>query len=89
MLMTVLTAYNRDEIAWPVLAIIAWITCAVAVSNIDIPYAFLRSDNTVLTHTTTYRGGAHMIYFFLGFAIVFIAIFFNRVFTVYRREART
>lgn len=83
-LMTVLTAFDRDEIAWPVLGFVTWIVCAVTVANVDISYAFLNSTDTVVEHTVTYHGGAFMILLFLGFAVVFIAVFFNRVLAAYR-----
>jgi carbon starvation protein CstA len=86
-LMTVLAAFDRDEIAWPVLAIPSWLICAVTVSNIDTRHVFLDNMNRIVEHTTTYRGGAHMMYFFFAFALVFIILFFNRVLEMYRETA--
>ena len=87
-LMTILTAFDRDEIAWPIMGIVTWLICSVMVSNLERPYAFLLSDNTVLEHSLSYQGGAFMQYFFLGFALVFVTIFFNRVLMVYRESVK-
>lgn len=86
-LLTILTAFDRDEIAWPILAIPTWLICAVTVGNLERPYAFILSDNSVREHLLSYQGGAFMMYFFLGLAIVFIIIFFNRVSEVYKEAA--
>lgn len=83
-LITVIAAFDREEIAWPILAIPSWLICSVTVSNLERSYTFLLSDNTVKEHLFNYQGGAFLQYFFLGFAIVFVIIFFNRVLAAYR-----
>ena len=76
-LVTVLTALDKEEIAWPVLAFVAWLICAVGVSNIESsPSVFL------------YSGGPLMMLFFGGIAVVFIVIFFNRVLDVWQESHR-
>jgi len=87
MLLTVLTAFDRDEIAWPIMAFFTWLACAVIVGDLERPYAFILTDNTVQEHLLNYSGGAPMIIFFGGIAIIFIAIFFNRVLTMYKEAA--
>lgn len=86
-LLTVMTAFDRDEIAWPVIAIPTWLICAVTVSNLERRVAFILSDNTVHEHSISYAGGAYMIYFFLMLVIVFVVVFFNRVLEMYRAAA--
>jgi len=82
-LMTILTAFDSDEIAWPIMAFFTWMACAVIVG--DLKRVFFRPDNTF--HLFSYSGGAAMVLFFGGIAIVFIALFFNRVLAMYREAA--
>lgn len=79
-LMTVLTVVD-DEIAWPILAFASWITCAAAVHNLERPYVYLSSG--VPTESTISYGSPFLMVFFLGIAVVFIALVFNRVFEVW------
>ena len=85
-LMTVLTVVD-DEVAWPVLSFVSWITCAVAVSALERPYVYL-SEGIPVEGTITYSGGPFMMLFFLGIGVVFIAIFYNRILEVYRESLK-
>ena len=87
-LMTILTALDRDEIAWSILAIPTWLICSVTVSDLERPYAFL-SNGVVTEGIFHYSGGAFMQYFFGGLAIVFVIIFFNNVLAMYRESTKS
>lgn len=78
-IMTILSVIDKEEIAWPVMAIPSWIVTAVLVNNLERMAVFMLPDGTTQLTTIEYHSGAFLIYFFLGFALVFIAIFFHRV----------
>lgn len=80
-----LVVYDREEFAWPVLSFVVWIVLAICVNSIETQYAFLNSDNTIITSTSEYAGGAFVMWFFLGIALVFMMILINRVLAVWRR----
>jgi len=88
MLFTVLTTVDKEEIAWPLLAFVSWFVTAGLSSKVDQIRTFLLSDNTVLEHTVTAFGGAFGILFFAGIGLVFVAIFFNRIWSIYRETVR-
>lgn len=75
-----LSAFDRDEMAWPILSFVIWIVLALTAYQIDIPYAFLASDNTVVEHVTTYGGGIWFSYIFVGMALAFLIITVGRSF---------
>ena len=81
--LTILSALDRDEIVWPILTFITWIVCAVTASDIEKPYAFIDAG-VVVNGTIHYSAGTFMMYFFLGLAVVFIAIFWNCALKAYR-----
>jgi len=83
-LMTVLTVAD-DEIAWPVMAFVSWIVCAVAVTDLERPYVYVASS-VPTEGAVHYSGGVFMQFFFLGIAAIFIAIFVNRVLEVWRES---
>lgn len=74
-----LTVFDKDEIAWPVMSFVMWIVHAISVNTIDMPYAFLTSTDTVVTGLTAYSGAAYLTWLFLGLAMVFMFVFFNRI----------
>jgi len=82
--LTILTALDRDEIAWPILTFIVWVVCSVASSNIEKVYAFL-DEGAVIEGTVAYSGGPFLIIFFAGIAVVFITIFFNRILAIFSK----
>lgn len=86
LLFTILSVAD-DELAWPVLAIVSWIICAVTVSGLERPYVVV-SGGTVQELTYDFSGGVFLQYLFLGVALVFIGIFFTRVLQTLRAAAK-
>ncbi len=82
-----LAAFDKDEIAWPLLSFITWVMLAITVTPIESQSSYLLADNTVVDHVVEYYPGAFMILFFTAFALVFVAIFFNRVLEAYKEFA--
>ena len=83
--MTILTAWDRDEIIWPIMGFIVWIALAISTTSIELPYAFLAPDNTVVTHITSYGNAAPLAFLFIGMAFVFVIIAWSRVSAMYRK----
>jgi hypothetical protein len=84
-IVSVLTAFDKEEIAWPILSFVTWIVLAVNVANIEIPTAHVLSTDTVLENISTHSGGAFMIMLFTGFAVVFMALTINRVMEMHKK----
>lgn len=86
--MSVLTAYDREEIAWPIMGFITWIVLSASAHSIGVPTAHLLSDDTILAVSTQYSGGSYTIVLLAGFAVVFVAITINRIMTMYRASTK-
>ena len=84
----VLTVFDKEEIAWPVLSFIMWIVLAICVNTIEMPYAFITSTDNVVTGLTKYSGGSYLTWLFLGVAIVFTFMLFSRVWEMQRKEEK-
>ena len=85
MFMAALTAWDRNEIVWPIISFIVWIALAISVTSIELPYAFLASDNTVVTHVVSYGNAAPLAFLFIGIAFVFVIITWFRVSQMYKK----
>jgi len=87
-LATVLSVTDRHEIAWPLLAFIAWFVTAGLSNSIEQTHVFVLPDGSTQTYTVTLSAGALGILFFAGIGLVFVAIFFNRIWAIYRETVR-
>ena len=83
-LMTLLTAFDREEIAWPILGFVLWLATAGASATTESVHVMLDSADNVVEHVVTHPNGPFPIMLFFGLAVVFIALFFNRLFEVRR-----
>lgn len=77
--MCALTALDKEEIAWPVLSFPLWIILAVCVGSIEKVSSFMQTDNTIIDHIAQYTGGTYLTILFLGLALVFVVVLWNRV----------
>ena len=83
-----LTALDKEEIAWPILSFPIWIVLAVCVGSIEKASSFMQTDNTIVDHIAQYTGGTFLTILFLGMALVFVMIMYNRVREMWVREVK-
>jgi len=81
-----LTAWDRDEVIWPVVGFITWLALAVYSTSIETLHAFLATDNTVVTHISSYTGTFPLTFLFGGIAFILLIIAWQRAFGMVKQR---